>query len=85
MSVVMEIRQSRIKGGVSKKSGQAWNALAVVGFVKEESGELRAFDDMLFLKNPQPVDPGLYTPEISLRVRDGRLQPEVTALKPVGK
>jgi hypothetical protein len=79
----MEIRQSRIKGGVSKKSGQAWNALAVVGFIKNDEGEFRAFDDMLFLKNPQPVAPGLYTPEMELRIRDGRLQPEVVGLTPV--
>lgn len=84
MSVVMEVRQSMVKGGVSKKSGQAWNALAVVGFIKNpDTGELRAFDDMLFIKNPQPVPPGLYTPDIALRVRDGRLAAEVVGLVPI--
>ncbi|MNL82908.1 hypothetical protein D3C87_2104110 [compost metagenome] len=48
-----------------------------------ETGELRGVDDMLFLKNPQPVPPGLYRPEMALRVRDGRLAPEIVGLEPV--
>ena len=81
--VVLEVRQSMVKGGVGKTSGKPWNALSVVGFIKnQETGELRAFDDMLFLKDPQPVPPGLYTPDIALRVRDGRLQAEIVGLMP---
>lgn len=84
MSMVLEVRQSMVKGGVGKTSGKPWNALAVVGFLKDmETGELRGVDDMLFLKNPQPVPPGLYRPEMQLRVRDGRLAPEIVGLEPV--
>lgn len=84
MSMVLEVRQSMIKGGVGKTSGKPWNALAVVGFLKDlETGELRGVDDMLFLKNPQPVAPGLYRPEIGLRVRDGRLAAEIVGLEPI--
>lgn len=84
MSMILEVRQSMVKGGVGKTSGKAWNALAVVGFLKDmETGEIRGVDDMLFVKNPQPLAPGLYQPEIGLRVRDGRLAPEIVALIPV--
>ena len=85
MGQVLELRQSLVKGGVSKSSGKPWNALSVVGFLKTEKGELRAFDDMLFLDNPQPLPPGLYTVEMGLRVRDSHLQPVIVGLVPAGK
>jgi hypothetical protein len=73
--------------GISKGSGRPYNMVAVSGIFTDDQGEMHVGEIVFMEGNNRPLPvivPGQsYTPIMGARARDGKLQFEITELKPV--